>query len=74
MERADLLEAAGYPEWAEFELSYAAENEGQPFAAAVALAEISSRRGAHEQALRYIKKFARGYLAIPLNAPNASGV
>ena len=53
---------------AEFELSYAAENDGQPFAAAVALAEISSRRGAHEQALRYIKKFARGYLAIPLEA------
>jgi soluble lytic murein transglycosylase len=68
IERADLLEAAGYPEWAEFELSYAAENEGQPFAAAIALAEISARRGAHEQALRYIKKFARGYLAMPLES------
>ncbi len=66
LERARLLEAAGYADWAEFELKYAAANEGQPFAAALALAEISSRRAAYHQSIRYIKSVAKGYLAIPL--------
>ena len=68
IERAGLLESAGYPDWAEFELKYAATNEGPPFAAALAVAEVSVRRGAHDQAIRYIKSFAKGYLSIPLEA------
>ncbi len=68
IERAGLLENAGYPDWAEFELKYAAANEGPPFAAALAVAEVSARRGAHDQAIRYIKSFAKGYLSIPLES------
>jgi soluble lytic murein transglycosylase len=68
IERAGLLENAGYPDWAEFELKYAAANEAPPFAAALAVAEVSVRRGAHHQAIRYIKSFAKGYLSIPLEA------
>jgi soluble lytic murein transglycosylase len=67
-ERARALEAAGYGEWAEFELKYAAANEGQPFAAALQLAELSARQGAHGRGLRYIKGIARGYLSIPLES------
>jgi soluble lytic murein transglycosylase len=68
LHRAGLLEAAELAEWAEFEIRYAAENEGQPFAAALALAGIAHRRGAWEQGIRYIKAYAKGYLSIPLEA------
>jgi soluble lytic murein transglycosylase len=67
-DRAGLLESAGYPEWAEFELKYAAANGKQPFAAALALAEVSQRRGFYDQSIRYIKSFAKGYLSIPIEA------
>lgn len=66
--RARQLEAANLHEWAEFELRYAA-NE-QPFVAAMELAEVAAGRGAHDQALRYIKGVAKGYLALaPEEAP-----
>jgi soluble lytic murein transglycosylase len=68
IERAGLLETAGYPDWAEFELKYAAANDGPPFAAALVVAEVSARRGAHDQAIRYIKSFAKGYLSFPIEA------
>lgn len=66
--RARQLETANLHEWAEFELRYAA-NE-QPFVAAMELAEVAAGRGAHDQALRYIKGVAKGYLALaPEEAP-----
>ena len=66
--RARLLEAANLPEWAEFELRFAGDE--QPFAAAMELAEAAARRGAHDQALRYIKSMAKGYLSLaPEEAP-----
>jgi soluble lytic murein transglycosylase len=68
LERSRLLEAAGYEDWAEFELKHTVEQEGQPFASALALAEISTRRGAYHQAIRYIKSFAKDYLSMPLEA------
>lgn len=68
LERAQLLEAAGLPEWAEVELQWAAQNEANPYPAAVALAEIASRRGAYDVALRYVKRFATGYLTVPMEA------
>jgi soluble lytic murein transglycosylase len=67
LDRARILEAAGYSEWAEFELKYAAGKE-QPFAAAVALAELSAGRGEYFQAIRYIKHYAKGYLSIPFES------
>lgn len=63
--RARLLEAANMHEWAEFELLYAATD--QPFVAAMELAEVAAGRGAHDQALRYIKSVAKGYLSLSLD-------
>lgn len=68
LDRARVLEEAQLPEWAEFELQWAAENESNPFPAALALAETASRRGAHDVSIRYIKRFATGYLSIPIEA------
>ena len=51
-----------YPEWAEVELQWAAQNEANSYPAALALAETASRRGAYDVSIRYIKKFAPGYL------------
>ena len=59
LERARLLD----PEWAEFELKYAARES--PYLAAMELAELANARGAHDQALRYIKGLAKGYLSLP---------
>jgi soluble lytic murein transglycosylase len=67
LDRARILETAGYGEWAEFELKYAAA-DGQPFAVAIALAELAAGRGAHDQSIRYIKHYAKGYLSIPFEA------
>jgi soluble lytic murein transglycosylase len=64
--RARQLERANLPEWAEFELRYAATE--QPFVAAMELAEAAERRGVHDQALRYIKGVAKGYLSLPYDA------
>jgi soluble lytic murein transglycosylase len=64
--RARQLDAAALYEWAELELKYAARE--QPFVAAMELAEVASKRGAHDQALRYIKGVAKGYLTLPFDA------
>ncbi len=68
LERAQLLEAAKLSEWAEVELQWAAQNEANPYPAAMALAEIASRRGAYDVSLRYVKRFATGYLTFPMEA------
>lgn len=64
--RARQLESAGLHAWAEFELKYAAAE--QPYVAAMELAELAAGRGAHDEALRYIKSVARGYLSMPFEA------
>ena len=68
LKRAQDLEAAELPEWAELELQWAAQNETNSYPAALALAETASRRGAYDVSIRYIKRFAPGYLTIPMEA------
>ncbi len=68
LKRAQDLEAAALPEWAEIELQWAAQNEPNSYPAALALAETAARRGAYDVSIRYIKKFATGYLTIPMEA------
>jgi len=68
IERARLLVTAGLEDWAEGELRYGAQNEDQPHVLAVELASISSRRAGPDQALRYIKRYAGGYLFMPLES------
>lgn len=64
--RALQLERAGYADWAELELRYVARQ--QPYVAAMELAESATRRGAYDQALRFIKSLAKDYLLVPLEA------
>jgi soluble lytic murein transglycosylase len=66
LDRARQLEQAGHADWSEFELKFAAQE--QPFVAAMELAELMSKRGSHDQALRYIKGLAKGYLTLPLES------
>ncbi|HYI97222.1 MAG TPA: transglycosylase SLT domain-containing protein [Bryobacteraceae bacterium] len=68
LERAQILERNSYLELAEFELLSAAQSEVNPYPAAMALSETAARRGAHDVAIRYIKRFATGYLTIPMEA------
>jgi soluble lytic murein transglycosylase len=62
LERARLLVSAALDPWAEPELRFAARNDARPEAVAIELARISTRRGAPEQALRYVKSLAPAYL------------
>ena len=68
LKRAQDLETASLPEWAEVELEWAAKNEPNSYPAALALADTASRRGAFDVSIRYIKRFAPGYLTIPIEA------
>lgn len=64
MKRSKILGDAGLLDWAEFELKYAAKNEASKYAAAMAVAEVAIARGAHDQAIRYIKSYTPDYLSI----------
>lgn len=68
IERARLLESAGLERNAETELRYGARNGANPWALALRMAETASRRGAHAQAVRYIKGTVPGYLFLPRDA------
>ena len=71
IERSHLLASAGLDDWAENELRFGAKTDGQPQIIAVELAELANRRDAPDQAIRYIKRFASGYLSLSLdNAPD----
>jgi peptidoglycan lytic transglycosylase len=65
--RAHLLDTAGLDDWAEAELRYGAKADGQPQIMALELAELASERDAPDQAIRYIKHYAPGYLSMPLD-------
>jgi soluble lytic murein transglycosylase len=71
IERSRLLVTAGLEDWAEGELRYGAQNEDQPHVLAVELASIATRRAGPDQALRYIKRYAGGYLFLPLESAPA---
>jgi soluble lytic murein transglycosylase len=71
IDRSHLLASAGLDDLAENELRFGAKTDGQPQIIALELAELASRRDAPDQAIRYIKRFASGYLSLPLdNAPD----
>jgi len=66
--RAQLLLASGMHDMAEDELKYGSRNEeGQTNVYAYELAKFASGHGAPDEALRYIKTFAPGYLYMPLD-------
>lgn len=66
--RATLLLASGMHDMAEDELKFGSRNEeGQTNVYAYELAKFASGHGAPDEALRYIKTFAPGYLYMPLD-------
>ncbi len=66
--RAQLLLASGMHDMAEDELKYGSRNEeGQTNVYAFELAKFASAHGAPDEALRYVKTFAPGYLYMPLD-------
>jgi soluble lytic murein transglycosylase len=71
LDRARMLAKAGMDDWAEFELRFAAQNENQPQVMALELASIASRRGETDRALGLIKRYASGYLMMPLESAPA---
>jgi soluble lytic murein transglycosylase len=71
IERSHLLASAGLDDLAETELRFGAKTDGQPQIIAVELAELANRHDAPDQAIRYIKHYASGYLSLSLdNAPD----
>jgi soluble lytic murein transglycosylase len=68
IERARLLDTAGLDDLSEAELRFGAKVDGQPQVIAIELAELASQRDAPDQAIRFIKHYAPGYLSMPLDA------
>jgi len=68
IERARMLAAADLEDWAEGELKFAGQTEDQPHIIALELAEMASRKSGPDQAMRYIKHYAGGYLYMPLDS------
>ena len=66
IDRARLLASAGLDDLAESELRFAAKTDGQPQVIAIALAELANRRDQPELAIRSIKRYAPGYLFLPI--------
>lgn len=66
--RARLLDTAGLDDFAEAELRFGAKTDGQPQVIAIELASLASERDAPDQAIRYIKHYAPGYLSLPIDA------
>jgi soluble lytic murein transglycosylase len=73
LDRAQLLELAGLTDFADGELKFGARSDGaQENVYAYYLARSASKRGASDQALRYIKAYAPNYLFMPLDQAPAS--
>jgi soluble lytic murein transglycosylase len=68
IERARLLDLAGLDDLSEAELRFGAKVDGQPQVIAIELADLASQRDAPDQAIRYIKHYAPGYLSLSLDA------
>ena len=66
IDRARLLASAGLDDLAESELRFAAKTDGQPQVIAIELAELANRRDQPELAIRSIKRYAPGYLFLPI--------
>jgi soluble lytic murein transglycosylase len=65
IERARLLSRAGLDTWADSELRYAAQNDAKPWPVMLELAEMDTRAGAPDRALRHIKTVLPSYLFMP---------
>ena len=70
IERAHLLASAGLDDFADSELRFAATNDSQPQVIAVALAQLANERDQPEMGIRYIKRYAPGYLYLPVASEN----
>jgi soluble lytic murein transglycosylase len=68
LERSRMLSTAGLDDWAEGELRFGAQTGDQPYILASELAALSSRRAGPDQAMRYIKRYAGGYLYLPVES------
>jgi len=68
LERAHMLASAGLEDWAEGELRFGAQTEDQPHVFAMELASLSEHRASPDQAMRYIKRYASGYLYVPVES------
>jgi len=68
LRRGRLLAQAGLDRWAESEMRFGARNGANRWVLAMELAATAAARGAHAQALRYIKGTAPGYLYLPREA------
>lgn len=65
LRRSRLLHLALLDDWAELELRFASTNDaGSPYVYAYELAKIADERDTPDQAIRYVKRFAPGYLSI----------
>ena len=64
---------AGLDDWADggAEIRGAEPEKDQPQVMAYELAALSSRKSAPDQAMRYIKRYAGGYLYLPLDSAPA---
>lgn len=67
MARADLLARGALYDYAELELRHEARGSEQAHLLAVGAARIATRRGAPDQAIRYVKSIYPGYLSLPIN-------
>lgn len=65
IERARLLTRADLVSWAESELRFASRNGAQPWPVVLELAEMATRDGAPDHALRQIKNVLPTYLFMP---------
>lgn len=68
LRRGRLLAEAGLERWAEGEMRFGAQQGANRWVLAMELATTAASRGAHGQALRYIKGTAPGYLYLPREA------
>ena len=62
-ERARLLRSAALDDFAEMELRFGAKGADQPEAFGLELARFASSRSAPERAIRYLKRYAPGYVS-----------
>jgi soluble lytic murein transglycosylase len=68
VDRAKLLTSLALDDWAELEMRFGAANGAKPHVIAIELAALADRRGEPDKAIRYMKRFAPGYLSMPLEA------
>jgi soluble lytic murein transglycosylase len=68
LRRGRLLAQASLERWAESEMRFGARHGANRWLLAMELASTAAARGAHAQALRYIKGTAPGYLYLPREA------